>query len=133
MTTPPNAAQPSLRVILWTIWAAILGTVLMLQFVIGHGLPSGENAAGTDVSPFAFVSIVEVVVATAVRWLWLPRLTEQRKQLVAMVIGLALAEGSNFFGLFLVPPDQPETKLLIFGLAIIGVAQFAPTYARDRR
>jgi hypothetical protein len=112
-------------------WAAILGGLLVIQFQIGHGLPSGKNAAGAAMSPFALVAFSEVIIATAIRWLWLPRLMLARQQLVAMIIGLALAEGSNFMGLFLVPADQPETKLLIFVLAVLGVLQFAPIYARD--
>lgn len=131
MIPPQPPAKPSPRLVLWIIWSAILSTVVVMQFVIGHGLPTGKNAPDATLSPMAFVAMGEVIAATAIRWLWIPRLTEQRQQLVAMIIGLALAEGSNFLGLFLVASDQPETKLLIFVLAVVGTAQFAPTYARE--
>ena len=47
-----------------------------------------------------------------------------------MIVGLALSEGGAFYGLFLVPADQPETKLLVFVLALISMVQFAPFYAQ---
>jgi hypothetical protein len=48
-----------------------------------------------------------------------------------MVIGLALSEGAGIFGIFLVPHDQPETKLLVFLLSLFSVLQFVPLYARE--
>lgn len=131
MIAPQPPAQPSQRLVFWIIWAAILSGVFVMQFTIGHGIPSGNNDRGVPVSPMAFVAIGQVVIATVIRWLWIPRLTQPRQQLVAMIIGVALAEAANTFGLFLIAPNQPETKLLIFVLAIVGIVQFAPTYVRD--
>jgi hypothetical protein len=46
----------------------------------------------------------------------------------AILIGLALCEGSGFLQIFLLGKEYPDTQKLIFVLAVLGVVQFAPTY-----
>jgi hypothetical protein len=60
----------------------------------------------------------------------MPRLAALPQKFVWMVIGLALAEGAGILGMFLLPRDQPETRLVIFLLSFFGVLQFVPLYAR---
>jgi hypothetical protein len=118
---------------LWIIWLGITSGVVAIQFTIGGGLPTGKNPPDATMPPIALVALIEIFAATAVRWFVLQRMARLQQQLVIMIIGLALAENPVFFGIFLVPPDQPQTKLLIFLLSLFGVLQFAPTYARDPR
>ena len=49
-----------------------------------------------------------------------------------MIIGLALSEAVEFYGIFLIPRDQPDTKLALFMLPLLSMAQFVPTYARPK-
>ena len=63
-----------------------------------------------------------------IRWLVIPKLNDNLKLLRAMIVGLALCEGSGFMQIFLLGKEYPDTQKLIFVLAVLGVVQFAPTY-----
>ncbi len=131
MTTPPDKPSPNRVLVLWIIWLAITVELLVLQFTIGDGLPLGKNEAGSSPPVFAYIAIAEILAATAVRWFVVTRCREFAHALVAMIIGLALSESAAILGVFLLPPTQPQTKLLVFVLAFFGVLQFAPIYARN--
>lgn len=127
MNTPPRN-----RVfVFWIIWFAITASVPIYQFLLGYGLPSGKNAPGQPFPGIAFVAIAEVLAATAIRWMVLPRIARLSQQLVCMIVGLAAAESAELLGVFLIPSSLPEMKMLIFLLSLFGVIQFAPIYARE--
>jgi hypothetical protein len=115
---------------MWVIWASIIGGVPILQFVIGGGLPLGSNPPSAEIPPLAIVGVVMVIISTGVRWLALPRYSEMRQQLIMMIIGLSLSESAFFLSLSFLPRDQPETRLAIFVLSLLGMVQFMPLYAR---
>lgn len=121
---------PNRVLVLWIIWFALTSAVVIYQFVLGQGLPAGENAPGEAVPTMAWLGVGMVFIATAIRWLVITRLTAITQQLVAMIVGLSLAESAELFGLLLVPDTQPETKLTLFLLSLFGVLQFAPIYAK---
>lgn len=127
----PTSPRPPQVLIFWVIWFAILGGLLVIQYKLGGGVPTGRNAADAKIPAVIFVAFGEVLFATVVRWLVLPRFVELPKKLVWMIIGLALSEGAGFFGIFLIPRDQPETRLLVFLLSVLSVLQFVPLYARE--
>ena len=52
--------------------------------------------------------------------------------LVLMIAGLALAEAAQFFQIFLIGPNYPETQMSIFILSLVGVGQFAPIYLKTK-
>ena len=127
--TTPQALTPARLYVFWIIWAAILANIVVLQLKLGPGLPHGENAPGAAIPVMAWVAVSEVMIATLIRWFWIPRLDRSGPMLVAMIIGIAVAESAGYFGIFLIPRDQPQTKLLIFCLSVFGILQFAPFYA----
>ena len=49
--------------------------------------------------------------------------------LLAMVIGLGLAEASIFLELFLIGADYPQNQIAVLMLAVFGLIQSAPIYA----
>lgn len=130
MSNPTTARTPQ-PIIFWVIWIAILSALLVLQFVLGGGVPAGRNAAGAKIPTVIFVAAGEVLLATLVRWFVLPRFVELHKKFVWMVVGVALSEGAGILGIFLIPRDQPETRLLVFLLSLMSVLQFVPLYARE--
>jgi F0F1-type ATP synthase membrane subunit c/vacuolar-type H+-ATPase subunit K len=104
--------------------------VCIYQFALGHGIPQGQNQDPMSLGIPEIIAIANLSVALFIRWILIPR-TRQRKQLlVLMIVGLALSEAVEFFGLFLIPAGQPETKLLFWMLSLLSCLQFAPLYAR---
>jgi len=114
--------------VLWVIWFAMLQSVFVLQWVLGRDFPEEAVAAGPMAWWLWLLCFGPIVAATALRWLVLPRAAEQR-QLVAMIMGLALSEAALLISLFLVGPDYPGNQLAVFMLAVCSVIQFAPSYA----
>ncbi len=123
---PHNRQQ---LLVLWTIWFSMLVAVFIYQFALGHGVPSGPNARPEGANPILFLAGGQLVVAAVLRWILIPRADAAGKVLVLLVLGLSLSEAVEFFGLFLVPADQPGTKLTLWILSIVSILQFAPVYA----
>jgi hypothetical protein len=128
--TPTNKPQ---ALVLWVIWASLLGSLFIYQFVLGGGIPKGSNAAMAEVPPIVWVAMGQIIAASAVRWLVLPRAEAPGKKLIWMIVGLALSEGVEFYGLFLIHSDQPSTKTALWVLSMISVFQFVPLYANPRQ
>jgi hypothetical protein len=124
-----DSQAASQRLVAWVIWFALVCSIVAYQLILGHGIPRGTNAASTETSPIAVIAVGEIVIASVIRWLLIPKAQGAGKLLVLMIIGLALSEGAEFFGLFLVPGNQPETKLAIWILSLLSALQFMPVYA----
>jgi hypothetical protein len=115
--------QAQLRV-WWIIWAAVLGVLCVAYLLLSRGpvvpLPPGAN-------PFVnLTGFVPLFVSIVIRWLVLPRATGPKAAFIMFIIGLGLAEMCGFFGIFLGGPYRED----LFILGILGIAQFAPFYAR---
>lgn len=132
MTKPSSDNRAS---VFWFIWLGMLGTLFMYQFMIGSRAPRGVHPSVADVSTIWYLAGAQVAVATLIRWLLIPRIKRAGEMLTlikllgAMILGLLLSEMVEIYGLFLIPGDQSETKLWLFALAVLSMAQFAPTYA----
>lgn len=115
--------------VLWILWFVFLQSAFVIHFILGGGFPEGDNVAEPMASWLWLVCIVPIIIATGVRWLVIPKLKEQRKMLVAMIVGLALSEQPIFFSLFLVGDDYPQYQIAILMLSVMSLIQFAPSYA----
>ena len=115
------------QLIAWVIWGAILMGLFVLQFFIGGGIPTGDEMENPP-TVMSLICIAGVAIGTLIRWLVIPKLNDNLKLLRAMIVGLALCEGSGFLQIFLLGKEYPDTQKLIFVLAVLGVVQFAPTY-----
>jgi hypothetical protein len=115
--------------VFWIIWFAFLQSAFVIHFILGGGFPEGDNVAEPMAAWLWLICIVPIVLATAVRWLVIPKLKEQPKMLVAMIIGLALCEQPIFFSLFLIGSDYPQYQIVILMLSVVSLIQFAPSYA----
>ena len=114
---------------MWIIWFAFLQSAFVYHFLLGDGFPEGDNVAEPMASWLWALCIVPIGLATLVRWVIMPKLTQQPQVLVAMVIGLGLTEASIFFELFLIGADYPQNQIAVLMLAVFGLIQFAPIYA----
>jgi len=124
---------PPKKLVLWIIWFALTSSIVVYQLFLGHGVPHGTNDPTSAIHPMAFIAVAEIAIASLVRWLLIPRNREVGKLLVLMIVGLALSESAELFGLFLIPNDQPETKLAIWILALLSALQFMPVFANERQ
>ena len=111
----------------WVIWGAILIGLFVVQFFIGGGIPTGDQMENPP-TVMSLICIAGVAIGTLIRWLVIPKLNDNLKLLPAMIVGLALCEGSGLLQIFLLGKEYPDTQKLIFVLAVLGVVQFAPTY-----
>jgi multisubunit Na+/H+ antiporter MnhC subunit len=114
--------------VMWIIWFACLQSALLLHFIIGGGFPAGANAAEPMAGWLWAVVALPLLMATAVRWLVIPKLQAQKQQLVAMIIGLALSEQPIFFSLFLIGAAYPQNQIAVLFAAVCSLIQFAPSY-----
>ena len=115
------------QLIAWVIWGAILMGLFFLQFFIGGGIPTGDEMENPP-TVMSLICIAGVAIGTLIRWLVIPKLNDKPKLLRAMVVGLALSQGSGLLQIFLLGKEYPDSQKLIFVLAVLGVVQFAPTY-----
>ncbi|MES2661447.1 MAG: hypothetical protein V4689_22705 [Verrucomicrobiota bacterium] len=117
--------------VFWIIWFAILNGLVMIQFLVGGGIPKGEDQGNP---PVLFLAIAAglALVALAIRFVLIPQIESVPKKLPAMVIGLALSEGIGFLGMFAVGKEFPATQQTLFVTAIACIACLAPVYAKPR-
>jgi hypothetical protein len=115
--------------VMWIIWFAFLQSAFIYHFFVGDGFPEGDNVAEPMALWLWALCIVPVVLATVVRWVLVPKLTQQSHMLVAMVVGLGLTEVSIGLELFLIGADYPQSQIVVLMLAVLSLIQFAPIYA----
>lgn len=120
--TAPN------KLTFWVIWFAIFSGIFIIQVFAAGGFPSGENE-GQPPMVILLLSIGAVVISTAIRWLVIPKIKQVQPLLTAMIIGLALAEGCAILGMFVLGPEFPQSKVLLFTIGAGAVFQYMPTYA----
>jgi hypothetical protein len=122
-TTPP--------LVLWIIWFAIICSIVLYQFKLGHGLLTGSDARPASQNPVMLLAVGLIVVALLLRWLLMPKMKDARQQLILMIIGLSLSEAIGFYGIFFFGPDMPSTKMTLFAVSLLSALQFAPVYAKQ--
>jgi len=116
-------------IVMWVLWFAYLQGALIIQWILGKGIPRGENVE-TPMALWLWVMCFgPIVAATLIRWLFIPKLKEAQQLLVAMIVGLSMAEAPIFFSLFLMGPDYPQNQIAVLMVAVVAIIQFAPSYA----
>ncbi len=123
--------KPNHALVFWVIWIAIFLSLFTYQFILGGGIPRGENQGNPEIG-FQALSVGVVLAATFIRWFLIPKAQDVQRMLVLMIAGLALAEAAQFFQIFLIGPNYPETQMSIFILSLVGVGQFAPIYLKTK-
>ena len=115
--------------VMWIAWFAFLQSAFAIQLLVGEGLPKRENAAEPMASWLWVICFLPLVISTVLRWVVIPRSAARNGQFVVMIVGLALAEASVNFQLFLVGDGYPQNQIAILIIAIFCLIQFAPSYA----
>jgi len=129
-STPANG-NPAPALTCWMIWFGILAGMMMIQFFVGHGIPSGPDQ-GTPPMVLVTVALGAAVISLAIRVRVLPGARTPEEKLKWMIVGLALAEGCGINGIFLIPSEFPHTKLIILIAAVTAILVQAPVYANEK-
>ena len=121
-THAPSAGQQLL--VWWILWAVFQAGVVIFYFMLTRPAPAPDSPAA-DSLPW-LVGAVPVFFSAIIRWLVLPRCREAQQALPLFVIGIAMAEAACFLGIFIFREHQRD----LFILSVLGIAQFAPLFAR---
>ena len=108
----------------WTIWGSTLGFLVLIYLLLVQGKPLPKPSA--DNSLTGLIGVVPLFVSIVLRWLVLPRCTEEGRALVLFVAGIGLAEGCGILGIVLGGPYRDS----LFVLGVLGVTQYVPFYAK---
>lgn len=128
--TQQTKPQPQ---VFWIIWGALFVALFVYQFTLGGGVPQGQNGPNTELSWPVMLAVGQIAVASFGRWVLIPKAQAIGQLFVLMILGLALSEAVEFYGLFLIPADEPSTKLSLWVLALVSEFQFMPVYAKVNR
>ncbi len=132
MKPPQDSIKPPAVLVFWIIWFAILQGLVLIQFLVGGGIPKGEDL-GNPPSLFVAIAGGLALAALVVRFVVIPKIKSVAKMLPAMIIGLALAEAVGLVGMFLIGREFPTTRLSLFVLSLSCIVSLAPIYAKPRR
>lgn len=130
MIPQQNDPKPPAGLVFWIIWFAILNGLVMIQFFVGGGIPSGQDQGKPPMVFFAIAAGL-AAVALGIRFLLIPQLKELPKKLPAMIIGLAFSEAIGFLGIFGMGKQFPASQLFLFVCAVGCIVSFAPFYAKS--
>lgn len=127
-----DSLKPPQALVFWILWFAILQGLVVIQFFVGGGIPTGEDQGNPPVWAVA-VATVLALAALAIRFTLIPQIKTVSKMLPAMIVGLALSEAVGFVGMFGVGREFPKTQLVMLVVAVSCIVCLAPVYAKERQ
>lgn len=132
MNSEPEGPPSVALIVPWVIWFAILNGFVMIQFFVGGGIPDGKDLVKADAT-FYLITAVMAVVSLGIRTLWLPSVRELQQKLVAMIIGMASAEGIGILGAVAVDKQLGQVRLVMFVTAVCCLLVYVPFYMNANR
>lgn len=106
------------------------GGIVIYQMFLGGGILEVGNGAPDLKNPFLWMAVGQVAAAAVIRWLVIPRFLKFQQILTWAILGLALSEAVEFYGIFLIDHDN-ATKMTFFGMSLLSALQFIPVYAKN--
>ncbi len=128
MESAPNP-RPEVAIVAWIIWFSILSGLMVIQFVVGGGVPGGEDKGSPQVIYYAITAGV-AMVALGIRTLVLPNLREIRQKMSAMIIGVAISESIGIICAIAVDKQLGQTRLVMFATSVCCILAYAPYYMK---
>lgn len=125
-----NASAPPVPVVFWVLWFALIMGLGMVTFVVGGGIPKGEDPGPAPL--IVWVPAGAAFLSLVWRFLLLPRAKSLQAKLPLMIVGLALAEGCGMISLFVIARTHPATSLNLLVAAFVCMLLYAPVYASQR-
>jgi hypothetical protein len=140
MAAPPpiprqdlSGGQVASAVVLWLIWSSILFGMFFIPVFAGGGWPAGVDAGFSPINPIFIAASSGWLVSMGIRFLALPLVDHPAAVLPLAIIGMALAEGAMFLGIFAMPKDLVVMRQILIVTGFVGVAAYAPVYATKVR
>lgn len=131
MTSPSSQPpQPNPVIVFWILWFALIAGMVVMQNFAGKGFSGGVDQ-GEAPLPLLGIAVGAACVSLGVRLLALPRAKDLQQKLVAMIVGMALAESANIIGIFVIGNKYPQTQLGLFVAAVACALCFTPIYAKQ--
>jgi CDP-diglyceride synthetase len=122
-----DTGKPNVTVF-WILWFALFNGLLIFMFMLGGGLPEGENQGKAPTLLIATAALL-AVISVAIRFLVIPKTKGLEQLLPLMLVGMAFAEGVGIIGIFVVAKELPETRLALFVTSVSAMLAYAPFYA----
>lgn len=119
--------------VMWIIWFAIFQGLFILRFFAAPKPVPADEAVAFSLSMVSIIALAAAGLGILTRWVIIPRLSSMVMQLQAMIIGLALCEGSGIIGMFVLPSSHNDERLLLFSVAVTTVILSAPIYTIRRK
>ncbi len=110
-------------VVWWVLWASFLVGIFAIFHFVSRST-SSSPAAGPRSAAW-LVALLPIAASGIVRWVILPRVTTAQTAWPLFILGIAFAESTTFFGLFLFPAHRQG----LFIISALGIAQFVPIFA----
>lgn len=121
--TPPQKPGTSM-IVPWVLWFVFLNTIIVFRVVLAPKTGAGGGVP-RDALPWA-VALVPALVSTVIRWVYLPTVSDFKKALVPLVLGLVFAEWTCLVGIFFAPSHLS----LLFMVSFVAVFQHAPVWTK---
>ncbi len=123
-------APPPTPLVFWVIWFAILnGLFIIAYFAAPRPEPDLVKVDEAQLL-FVMISVLVGVISLGIRFLVIPKLRSLQTMMMAMMIGLAIAEMSGIVGMFVVSTEHHSTRVFMFVVAVICIAIHAPVYVK---
>lgn len=123
-----NTVSPKpTAMVFWILWFALLNGIVIITFIVGGGIPEGDNQGKPPTLIIAMAALL-AVISVAIRFLVIPKIKELEKLLPLMLLGMAFAESIGIIGIFVVAKELPETRLALFVTSVSAMLAYAPFY-----
>lgn len=124
MKSPADDARIRGQILVWWVmWFSLITGLCILYYFLAQPVAAEKQAVATV---FDFVGLLPLFASVAIRWFVLPRCTNLQVAFVAFIAGISMAEACGLLAIFLGAAYRDE----MFVLGVLGIAQFAPFYAR---
>ena len=120
------ANEKLLRSIAWLLWAYLFGSLFFYRAFFDPGAIDPDAGFGIFEGAILFLPSA---ICLILRWRIIPRIKTLNARLVLMIVGASIGEVITFYGLFL----APHLDNYFFGISLIMVFQFMPTYFHQRK
>jgi hypothetical protein len=107
----------------WVIWFSLISGLCIFYYFLARPVAT-DGPVGATV--FDFIGLVPLFVSVVIRWFVLPRCANMQLAFVAFIAGISLAVACGILAIFHGAAYRDE----LFVLGVLGIAQFAPLYAR---
>lgn len=133
MNPQTSASANASPLVMWIIWFAIVQGIFILYFFAAPKPAADAETVVFALSPISLIALGAAGAGMVLRWVVIPRLGSILTQFPIMIVGLALCEACGILGMFAVPSNHTDERLLLVGVALATLILSAPVYTLRRK